>query len=77
MTSKNFGWHKSWKTLPNGRRRHLSGLEFEYDDVLGWSTCDETLEEFQTYERARGVPLHDLQSRLLRLARECGEWRER
>lgn len=76
MTSKNFGWHKNWLALPNGRRLHLSGLEFEYDAGLGWSTCDDTLAEFQAYEVARGVPLHDMQSRLLRLVRECAEWRD-
>jgi hypothetical protein len=76
MTCKNFGWHKSWQTLPNGRRRHISGLEFEYDEDLGWSTCDDTLEEFHAYEVAQGMPLHDIQSRLLRLVRECAEWRD-
>ena len=75
MTSKNFCWHKNWQTLPNARRRHISGLEFEYDDDLGWATCDDTLEEFQAYEAARGVPLHDIQNRMIRLARECAEWR--
>ena len=37
----------------------------------------ETLGEFQSYELARGVPLHDLAQRLMRLAREAGEWLER
>ena len=76
MTSKSFGWHKSWQALQNGRRRHLSGLEFEHDEDLGWSTCEDTMDEFQAYEVARGVPLHDIQNRLMRLARECAEWRE-
>lgn len=74
MTNKNFNWHKAWERLPSGRLRHISGLEFEHNDDLGWSTCDNTLAEFQRYEQARGVPLHDLVSRLQRLAREAADW---
>ena len=29
------------------------------------------------YELARGVPVHDLAQRLIRLAREAGQWLER
>ena len=32
----------------------------------------ETLGEFQSFELARGVPVHDLAQRLIRLAREAG-----
>ena len=75
MASKNFGWHKGWQALPNGRRRHISGLEFEHDDDLGWLTCDDTLDEFQAYQLAQGTALHDIQARLMRLVWECSEWR--
>ncbi len=37
----------------------------------------ETLAEYQEYELARGVPLHDLAQRLMRLAREAHEWHRR
>ena len=75
MTGKNFNWHKAWCRLQSGRLRHVSGVEFEFDDVLGWNTCDDTLAEFYKFEIARGVPLHDLVARLQRLAREASEWR--
>ena len=45
----------------------------EYDDVLGWQTEDASLAIFQASEKARGVPLHDIASRLQRLLREASE----
>lgn len=74
MTNKHYNWHKHWHQV-GGRRVHDSGLAFEYDDVLGWCTCDDTIEAWQAFEQARGVPLHDLDARARRLARECAEWR--
>jgi hypothetical protein len=66
--------------LPNGRLRHISGAEFTVgrgDGFVDIKVAPETLGEFQDYELARGVPLHDLAQRLMRLAREAGEWLER
>lgn len=74
MTNKHFGWHKAWQRTESGRLWHESGLQLEFDEVLGWHTCDETLDAFQAFEQARGVPLHDIQSRLMRLVREACEW---
>lgn len=77
MSGKHKDWHKAWSRLPSGRLRHLSGLEFEvivgadYTDI---ETADDTLAEFQAYEHARGVPLHDLAARVQRLCREAAEW---
>ena len=68
-------WHLEWQTVGD-RRKHSSGLEFEYDEVLGWSTCDDTINAFVAHESARGVPLHDIQNRLIRLAKECSTWRD-
>lgn len=68
-------WHLEWQTVGD-RRVHSSGLAFEYDEDLGWSTCDDTIDAFTAHERARGVPLHDIQSRLIRLAKECSMWRD-
>lgn len=73
MVSK-YQWHKAWTRLSDGRLRHESGLEFEHDDVLGWHTCKNTLDVFQTAELTRGVPLHDIVHRLMRLAKEAGMW---
>ena len=77
MTGKHYNWHRAWSRLPNGRLRHISGAEFivsrgaEYTDI---DAAPETLGEFQAYELARGVPVHDLANRLIRLAREAGLW---
>lgn len=76
MGNKNKNWHKAWASLPNGRRRHVSGLEFEFDDVLGWMTCDDTLSAFQAYTLARGVPLHDFEAHIRRLCKEAAMWRD-
>ena len=80
MTGKHHNWHRAWSRLPNGRLRHISGAEFTLvpgDGFTDIKAAPETLGEFQNYELARGVPLHDLVQRLQRLAREAGEWLER
>lgn len=74
MTNKHFGWHKAWRRVPSGRLRHVSGLEFEFDAALGMCTCDDTLDKFGLYEKARGVPLFQHAERVMRLTREAAEW---
>ncbi len=77
MTGKNYNWHKAWQRLSSGRLRHISGAEFIVtpgDGFTDINAAPETLKEYQAYELARGVPLHDLAKRLMRLAREAGEW---
>ena len=77
MTGKHRNWHRAWSRLPNGRLRHISGAEFILipgDGFTDVRAAPETLSEYQTYELARGVPLHDLAKRLMRLAREANEW---
>lgn len=76
MTNKNFNWHKAWR-WQGQRLVHDSGLAFEVDDILGVTTCDDTLEAFQAFEKARGVPFHDLQARILRLSHEAAQFNER
>ena len=73
MTSKHYKWQAQWQRLPNGGIKHSSGLVVECDDVLGWQTEDASLAIFQASEKARGVPLHDIASRLQRLLREASE----
>lgn len=80
MTGKRYAWHKAWQRLPNGRLRHASGAEFVLvrgDGFTDVKAAPETLAEFQSHELARGVPVHDLAQRLIRLAREAGQWLER
>lgn len=77
MPGKHKNWHRDWLRLPNGRLRHISGAEFTAERGEGFTdikAAPETLGEFQDYELARGVPVHDLAKRLMRLAREAGEW---
>ena len=80
MTGKHHNWHRAWNRLPDGRLRHISGAEFVVVSGNGFkdiNAAPETLAEYQAYELARGVPLHDLAQRLMRLAREAGQWLER
>lgn len=80
MPGKHKNWHRAWSRLQNGRLRHISGAEFvpvRGDGFTDIQAAPETLGEFQTFELARGVPVHDLAQRLMRLAREAGEWLER
>lgn len=77
MTGKHKNWHRAWSRLPNGRIRHDSGAEFILlpgDGFTDAKASPETLGAFQAAELARGVPLHDLAQRLVRLAREALEW---
>ena len=76
MSGKHKNWHKGWTRLPNGRLRHISGVEFTVEPGEGFTdinAADDTLAECQAYELARGVPVHDLAQRLMRLAREAGD----
>lgn len=80
MPGKHKNWHRAWSRLPDGRLRHISGAVFVVDRGDGFTdvrAAKETLGEFQAFELARGVPMHDLAQRLMRLAREAGEWLER
>mgnify|MGYP007078236900 FL=1 len=77
MIEKNKNWEKAWTRLPSGRLRHVCGAEFIVEPGDGFIDIDaapDTLEEYQRYEFARGVPADDLAQRLMRLAREAGEW---
>lgn len=71
MASKK-NWHKLWLTLPNGSRLHQSGLELENQNGV-WICKPESIDAFEQYETARGVPQHDLRNRLFRLTKECME----
>lgn len=80
MCGKHKNWHRAWTRLPNGRIRHVSGAEFIVVVGAGFTDINaaaETLGEFQSYELARGVPVHDLAARLIRLAREGGDFLRR
>ena len=79
MSGKHKYWHKGWTRLPNGRLRHISGAEFILEQGDGFTdvnAAEDTLQEYQRYELARGVPAHDLAQRLMRLAREAHTWHE-
>ncbi len=80
MTGKNKNWHKAWRRDAAGRLVHISGAAFTVERGVGYTDINaapETVDEFQAFELARGVPVHDLAQRLMRLAREAGEWLER
>lgn len=78
MTGKHHAWQAAWSRLPDGSVRHDSGLTFApigaSDGGIDLMATRESLDAWQRYELARGVPLHDLAKRGQRLAREAGEW---
>jgi hypothetical protein len=47
------------------------------DGFTDINAAPDTLREYQAYELARGVPVHDLAQRLMRLAKEAGQWQQR
>lgn len=79
MTGKHHNWHKAWRR-DGASLVHISGLRFDvvrgdgYTDILADKT---TLDAFQGHELARGVPLHDLAQRLMRLNKEALQWHQR
>jgi len=75
MAGKHRNWHAAWRR-DGARLLHESGLAVEYDEVLGWTTTDGTIQAWSASEENRGVPLHDLQARLQRLLREASMWRD-
>ncbi len=79
MTGKHYNWHKGWHR--EGRQLvHISGLRFNVQPENGYTdiVADRaTLDEFQEFELARGVPLHDLAQRLMRLNKEALEWHQK
>lgn len=80
MTGKHFGWHKAWTRVSDSRLRHSSGLEVVIRPGAGFVdavAADESIGAFQASEQARGVPPHDLGTRLQRLCREAVKWHER
>lgn len=76
MSGKHKDWHKAWRR-DGVRLVHDSGLAVECDELLGWSTTEDTTEAWSAWEMARGVPLHDLQARMQRLIKEAIEWHQR
>lgn len=79
MTGRRYAWHKAWQRLPDGRLRHVSGVEFTVERGDGFTdirVTPDTLAAFQAHEAARGVPIHDMTARLMRLAREARRFME-
>jgi hypothetical protein len=83
MTGKRHRRQGGWSRLPDGSVRHESGLTFLLVDSNDPDALESDLlvdqssvAAFEAYERARGVPQHDLWQRAARLAREAGEWHQ-
>lgn len=77
MTGKHYNWHKSWRRNDAGNLLHDSGLIVIVKPGDGYTdlTVDRaTLEAFQVFEAARGVPFHDVAARLKRLIKEAERW---
>lgn len=80
MTGKHYAWHKAWQRTEAGHLLHSSGLLVRVQPAEGGAldlvTDDDSLLAYQRSETARGVPLHDLQARLLRLLKEAARWHQ-
>jgi hypothetical protein len=77
MSGKHYQWHKAWRREPSGHLLHDSGLlvlVIPGDGYTDLQVSDDTLEAFQAFEAARGVPQHDIQARLKRLIKEAQQW---
>lgn len=79
MTTKPPDWRQAWQRLPNGRIRHFSGLEFTvtrgaaYTDI---NAADDTLQVYQVFEAARGVPPGVMIEKILKLNKEAARWHQ-
>ena len=77
MTGKHRNWHKAWSREASGHLVHSSGLRVLVSHDEGGTdlvTDDASMEAWQAFEQARGVPLHDLVARVQRLLKEATEW---
>lgn len=80
MTGKHYQWHKAWRREPSGHLLHDSGLRVLVKPGDGYTdlqAAPDTLEAWQAFESARGVPFHDMLSRLKRLIKEAQQWHTR
>lgn len=80
MTGKHYQWHKAWHREASGHLLHDSGLRILVERDNGYTDLladKETLEAFQAFEAARGVPRHDIEARLIRLIKEAQQWHAR
>ena len=79
MAGRHYNWHKSWRREASGHLQHTSGLRVLVMQGEGHTDfeCDpNTLDTYQSAQRARGVPLHATLMRLKRLLAEAQKWRE-
>lgn len=81
MTGKHKNWHNAWRREAPGVLAHLTGLRVLVAEAEGGALDVEadpqSLQDYQAAELARGVPVHDLQARLLRLLKEAAQWHDR
>lgn len=77
MTGKHYNCHNAWRRDGAGLLVHESGLRVRLEELddgsLDAVTDDASTEAWSAFELARGVPLHDLQARLLRLVSVLAE----
>lgn len=81
LTGKHVGWRHAWRRQAPGVLAHPTGLRVlvseSADGSLDVEADPVSLQDYQAAETARGVPLHDLQARLMRLLREAANWHNR
>lgn len=75
MSGKNFGWHHGWHRELPAVVMHISGLKINMMSE-GEFVDNPSIAKFMDYERARGVPDHQMLNRLTRLMREARQWHQ-
>ena len=79
MAGRHYNWHKAWVREDSRHLLHHSGLRVlisRGEDYTDFECDPTTLQAYQAFEFRRGVPLHDVVTRLKRLLAEARMWRD-
>ena len=79
MAGRHYNWHKAWVREDSRHLLHQSGLRVlisRGEDYTDFECDPTTLQAYQAFEFRRGVPLHDVVTRLKRLLVEARMWRD-
>ena len=79
MAGRHYNWHKAWVREDSRHLLHQSGLRVlisRGEDYTDFECDPTTLQAYQAFEFRRGVPLHDVMTRLKRLLAEARMWRD-
>ena len=79
MSGKPHQWHEGWCRATPDVLAHISGLRVNITRGEGFTDLvidKSTLNEYQAYELAHGVPMHELVERLKGVLVEAIKWHQ-